>query len=107
MREYFIQNNAKSVKYRRIITIILLISLSAYLVYQMMNGDRGFLALFKLSEKHRVLERDISNLDNQKQSLEKKVYMLKPESLNLDLLDEQVRRKLGYSKEGETVYVDK
>ena len=105
VRNYFTQNNAKSVRYRRVLTIVLLLSLSSYLVYQMMSGDRGFLALFKLSEKHRVLEKNINNLDDQKQSFEKKVYMLKPESLNLDLLDEQVRRRLGYSKDGETVYM--
>ena len=84
----------------------LLIALSLYLVYQMMNGDRGVFALFKLSEKHNVLKQDINKLEKQKQSLEKKVYMLKPESLNLDLLDEQVRRKLGYGENGETVYME-
>ncbi len=96
----------KSFRFRKYIMIVLLLLLLFYFAYQMMNGERGILALFDLTKKHRVLDQDIKKLENQKMLLEKNIYMLKPESLNLDLLDEQARRSLGYGKEGETVYLD-
>lgn len=92
---------------RRTYAIVGLVLVTCYLVYQLFSGNRGFLTLFTLSEKSTVLEREIRSLEIQHKELEKKVQMLKPESLNLDLLDEQVRRKLSYGKNGETVYLDK
>ena len=84
-----------------------LLFIVGYLVYQLMTGDRGFLKLIELSKKRHALEKEITNLETKKQTLSQKVHMLKPESLNLDLLDEQVRRRLGYATEGETVFIEK
>ena len=39
--------------------------------------------------------------------LENKVVLLRDESVDPDLLDEQARRLLGYVAEDETVYVNK
>ena len=97
----------KKISKKTFLTILVLIFITSYLLYQLFSGNRGILTLFKLSEKSDILKSEISKLENQKNTLEKKVKMLKPESLNLDLLDEQVRRKLNYGKEGETVYLDK
>lgn len=106
MRTYTVYNNPKSTKINKIFILFLLISLSFYIVYHLISGDRGFLSLFRLSKQYQILSQEIKTLEQQKQHLEKKVYMLKPESLNLDLLDEQVRRNLGYCKKGETVYIE-
>lgn len=84
-----------------------LLFIVGYLIYQIMTGDRGFLKLIQLSKKHHALENEITTLETKKQTLAQKVQMLKPESLNLDMLDEQVRRRLGYTTEGETVFVEK
>jgi len=96
----------RALKSRKLFTIAVLVLITSYLVYQLFSGNRGFLTLFSLTEKSEVLEKEIKELESQHQNLEKKVQMLKPESLNLDLLDEQVRRKLSYGKEGEVVYVE-
>lgn len=106
MQSYLTSYNPKPLKINRILTILLIGVLSFYIIYHLISGDRGFLALFKVSKKYQVLSENIKDLEEQKVELEKKVYMLKSESLNLDLLEEQAKRNLGYSKKGEVVYVD-
>ena len=105
----FLKNEGYAAKFyfRKYIGLISILTIFAYFFYQMMTGDRGFLSLLELSKKYQTLKSDLTTLEVKKQDLTKKVNMLKPESLNLDLLDEQVRRKLGYSKEGETLFIEK
>jgi len=71
-----------------------------------MGGDRGILSLFKLTKKYASLEREVSALDSERKSLQSKVNRMKPESLDLDLLEEQVKENLGYAKGNETIYVE-
>jgi cell division protein FtsB len=91
---------------RKTLTRTLVVLVLAYVVYQLLTGERGLIKFVAMTTKSRELKQEIADLERQKQELEKKVYGLKSQSLDLDLLDEQTRRNLGYSKQGETIYFE-
>ncbi|MEQ9115271.1 MAG: septum formation initiator family protein [Rickettsiales bacterium] len=75
-----------------------------YLIYHILTGNRGVISLFKLNKEKEVLHSEISHLEKQKTSCEKDVGMMKSSHINKDLLDEQVRKKLGYINKNEKTY---
>jgi len=91
---------------RKIVTILLFLALVLYFLYNIMGGDRGIIALFKLNKQHARIEKEVTKLTTEKAVLQDRVHRLKSDSLDLDLLEEQVRENLGYAKGDETVYVE-
>lgn len=78
------------------------LSLVGYFIYHSIQGDRGILAWVQLQER---LAQALCQLDNtikERQELEERVQDLRPESINRDLLDQQVRL-LGYAHPDEIV----
>lgn len=106
MRTNLRKYNLRHWEIKKLSIIAVIVLIFVYILHSLISGDRGFLSLFDLSEKHDKLQEEILKLQKQKQSLEKKVYSLKSESMDLDLLEEQTRKNLGYSKKGEKVYID-
>ena len=78
--------------------------IALYFLYHFFSGQRGIISFFKLSKQQTVLEQEIKNLENTKETLNKKIQSMQAKSLDLDLLDEKARQDLGLNKEGETVY---
>ena len=74
-----------------------------YFIYHSIQGDRGLLAWFKLQEKFHIVERQLQSLMAEREELEERVQALRPESINRDLLDQQVRQKLGYTHPDDVV----
>ena len=73
------------------------------LFYHLMHGDRGYFALKGIEEKLALADAEYQNIHNEKAGLEGKVKMLRPDSLDLDLLDEQARRVLGFAAPQERI----
>ena len=84
----------------------LLVVLLGYLAWQLVYSNNGAISLFRLSSKKEKLIAENKCLDEQRVSLEKKVRRMKSKSLDLDTLDEQARKNLGYGKGKEFIYVD-
>lgn len=80
------------------------IAIFLYASYHAVSGDRGLFTFLQLSRKAEQTYLELDNLQKQRMALEKKVSLLREESLDLDLLDEQARRILGYAHPDETVY---
>lgn len=75
-----------------------------YLGYHTLQGNRGVINLFHLTKEKKNLVSDIEKLQGERDSKESKIKMLKPESIDADLLDEQVKRNLGYLNKNEEAY---
>lgn len=82
---------------------VLGVLLIAYFIYHAIQGDRGVLSWIRLSQDLERLETKHSALVSERQALEEKVQGLRPESINPDLLDFQVRKQLGYTHPHEVV----
>jgi cell division protein FtsB len=87
------------------ITTIVLVLLLVYFGYHAITGDRGLLALMRLSKQVEQSRNDLDQVVADKLSLEHRVSLLRDESLDLDLLDEQSRKLLGYVGKDEVIYM--
>jgi cell division protein FtsB len=74
-----------------------------YFLYHTVEGDRGWLAMLRLRQQVNAAQDNLSQLQKQRQDLEHKVRLMRPDSLDPDLLDEESRSLLDYSKPGDIV----
>lgn len=83
----------------------ILLLLIFYFLYHSLSGERGVFALIRLNkdltEKKLILEEILS----EKSTIENRVKLLYPKSLDLDLLDEIARNDLGMIGENEKVVI--
>ncbi|HEY9080749.1 septum formation initiator family protein [Magnetovibrio sp.] len=76
-----------------------------YFAYHAVQGDRGLLALGKLRGEVNTLQAEVLDVRNERFELEKKVHMLRPETLDPDLLEERARDLLGFGKPDEWIVI--
>ena len=84
-------------------TLVIMLIL-AYFSYHVISGERGLLSLMDLSKKVEESSRKLDVTSAERLKIENRVSLLRDESLDLDLLDEQARRLLGYAGENEVIY---
>jgi cell division protein FtsB len=77
--------------------------ITIYLLYNTFSGDRGIIALGGLESQVASYRQTLENIQAERLNQEHRVMLLRPESLDLDLLGEQARRYLGYSQRDEVV----
>ncbi len=77
--------------------------LVAYFAYYTVQGDRGLMTLTRLQGQIAKSEGQLATLQTQREGLQKKVASLRPESLDVDRLDERARTLLNYAAPDEVV----
>jgi cell division protein FtsB len=80
--------------------------LICYFSYHMLSGGRGMLAYFKLSSQISSMQAELELVRMERLNLEHSANLLKSESLDLDLLEEQAKKILGYARPQEIVLID-
>ena len=88
----------------QIMTSLLFVVLVVYFSYHAVIGERGFLAFLRLSQKIELARAQLDIVHAERMKYERNVKLLRSNSLDLDLLDEQARRVLGYADKDEKVY---
>ena len=76
-----------------------------YLVFHALNGNHGVYALLKEQAREKTAAMRLTDVSAERQKLEHRVTMISGEMLDLDLLDEQARRVLGYTSPDEYIYL--
>jgi cell division protein FtsB len=74
-----------------------------YFIYHTVQGDRGWLSMVRLQQQVQLAEDNLSQLQKDRQQLEHRVQLMRPESMDPDLLDEKSRELLDYSKPGDVI----
>ena len=69
-----------------------------YFGFHAMQGERGFLAYVQLNKELTEAKLQAGEIAGRREALEMKVTGLRPESLDLDLLDERARLLLNYGQ---------
>ena len=82
---------------------ILGLSAICYFAYHVVHGERGILAWHQLERQVGEAQTELHQIRGQREVLEHRVKLLHYESLDADLLDEVVRRNLGYGRRDEIV----
>ena len=88
---------------QKAIAPFLALSIIGYFIYHSIQGDRGILAWVQLQERLTHALYQLNNTIQERTALEEIVQDLRPESINRDLLDQQVRLQLGYVHPNEIV----
>jgi cell division protein FtsB len=74
-----------------------------YFTYHIVSGERSYLRLVSLERSVERLSGQYEDLNKQRHALENKVVMLRPGSIDPDLLEERARVVLGYQHPDEYI----
>ena len=88
---------------RSIIGPLLGFCLLFYFVYHTFQGERGFFAWMQLQQKIAEDEKVLADLQSQREILERQVHLLRPDNLDLDMLEERARLILNFARNDEVV----
>lgn len=78
-----------------------------YFAFLALESDRSYLSLQQTERKVDVAQDRLSEVIAQREAIERKVVALRPDSIDGDLLDEQVRSELGFVKPNELVILNR
>jgi len=97
----------KLISHRRIfrenILFFIGVCLCLYFSYHALLGQRSVVKLHNLEKQIETMSQNNTDVIIEKDSLHKKVVMMRPGSVNKDLLEERVRLTLGYRSSDELV----
>jgi cell division protein FtsB len=74
-----------------------------YFLYHTVEGERGWVAQMKLQHETFMARERLAKLRGEREALERRVEMLRPEKVDPDLLGEEARKALNYSKPNEII----
>ena len=77
-----------------------------YFSFHLLHGDRGYFALQGLDDRLSEVTAQYEKAHAQRETLENRVRLLRPASLDLDMLDERARAVLGYGLPDERVIIN-
>lgn len=81
------------------------VCLSFYFCYHLIAGERSYLRLVSLDRQIDTTGKQFEQTKQERESLEQKVVMMRPGSVNRDLLEEQARKVLGFHYKDEKVLI--
>lgn len=90
-------------RFKRAAAPVVAITILCYFGYHAFEGDHGLKAWLHLSAEKAKLSGQAAVVGEERARLEKRVHLLKPDSLDPDMLSEQARIVLGYSHPDEVV----
>jgi cell division protein FtsB len=77
-----------------------------YFGYHTIEGDRGVLAYLSLKAKLDEAELQLAKVTTDRQELEHRVLLLRPDHLDPDMLEERARIMLNMGRDGEQVIIE-
>jgi cell division protein FtsB len=85
--------------------VFILFTISAYFIYHILTGDRGLLSYIRLSKELEEKKAILSDLQEERTNLEKKVALMDNKNIDQDMLDELARKNLGLMSKDEEVWI--
>ena len=92
-------------QYGSIALTLIFVGLLAYFTYHAISGERGFFAMLALQDELTKSKNELDAIRADRINFEHKVALMRSDSLDLDLLDEQARKVLIYAAPSEEVYL--
>jgi len=86
---------------------VLGVCLMGYFGYHLVQGDRGLLAWLRLTHEIREAKALAETVRQERDTLERRVAHLRPESIDRDLLDERARAILNIALPNETIILQR
>lgn len=87
----------------RLVRPLLAVVAIFYLLFHALHGERGIYAYIRDKRELANLQTELAQTKAQREQVELRVKHMRDSSLDLDLLDEQMRRQMGVMKPGEVM----
>lgn len=84
----------KQSKVRPLLLPLCCLFILGYFAYHAVEGDYGLFALGKLSERVAALEAELREVRAEREGMERHVRLMRPDSLDRDMIDERARQAL-------------
>ena len=81
--------------------LLTLLFIFIYSIYFLVNGERGIIAFYKITNKNSDYQIILSDLEKKNMILFDKITRLQTNTLDLDFLEEKIREKTGYLQDNE------
>ena len=81
--------------------LLTLLFIFIYSIYFLVNGERGIIAFYKITNKNSDYQIILSDLEKKNMILSDKITRLQTNTLDLDFLEEKIREKTGYLQDNE------
>ena len=91
---------------RKNIVTLVGMGLFLYFSYHLIQGERSYMRFVSLTQSVEALEQKAASLKDQREQQESRVAMMRPGSVNRDLLEERARVVLGFRRDGEKDLLD-
>jgi cell division protein FtsB len=85
---------------------VLGLALTSYFAYHLVEGDRGLRAWVRVTQEFRLAKETLSAVAADRAALDHKVAHMRPDQVDPDLLDAQVRRTLDVVSPDEIVIIE-
>ena len=82
---------------------VLGLALTGYFAYHLVEGDRGLRAWMRITQELRQAKSNLADVATERAALDRRVANMRPDHLDPDLLDTQVRRNLEVAAPDEIV----
>lgn len=82
---------------------VLAIAVTGYFAYNLVEGDRGMLAWFRLNQDLRTAKTNLAAVQGERTALDRKVANMRPDHVDPDLLDQEVRSRLDLAAPNEII----
>ena len=82
---------------------VLGLALTGYFAYHLIEGDRGLRAWMRITQELRQAKSNLADVASERATLDRRVANMRPDHLDPDLLDTQVRRNLDVAAPDEIV----
>lgn len=84
----------KQSKFRPLLLPFFCLLIVGYFAYHAVEGDYGLFALGKLQDRVSSLEAELARVRGEREQMERRVALMRPESLDRDMIDERAREAL-------------
>jgi cell division protein FtsB len=86
---------------RKNLVTLIGMGLLMYFSYHLVQGERSYIRYISLNQSIATLTQEAADMQKERHDLETRVAMMRPGSINRDLLEERARVVLGFRREGE------
>lgn len=108
MREYGLIRTREPLRLRHALLPLVCLIVIGYFAYHAVYGRHGFINWLAIQNQVDTKEQQLADLRATRQRLDRQVSLLRPESVDPDLLDERARATLGFANSGDVViFTDK
>jgi len=87
----------KHAKVKPLLVPVCCLFVLGYFAYHAVEGDYGLFALGKLQQRVATLEIDLDAVRDERKQMESHVALMRPESVDRDMVDERAREALNMS----------